>query len=358
MKFIKPVKSTLFLFIAMVVSKISFAQEALEAPEIKRPIYEELGVSSTTLFIVMLTFTIFLLFILVALIQSTKNVFHFKRNKTKIGLIVLALGSSFSSHATSVAAEPQGEAFINFPDSAFWAFLTLDIILVMLILYFTGIIKGVLAEFAPKKEKKSLFSRWNKTLTNAVDIEEEDTILLDHDYDGIKELDNDLPPWWKYGFYITIVWGVVYFGVYEVFGLADTQAEEYIAAKEAEDLQIAAYKEANPDMITAENVTLLTDASSLNKGKSIFTTNCVACHMDNGGGGIGPNLTDNAWIYGGDIKGVFNTVSEGATKGMIAWKDLISADEIQAVSSYVLSLPLAEGGKEAEGDNIVERPAK
>jgi len=352
MKLIKYIKSGALLILTLTVSMSIFAQETAVSKEIKQPIYEQLGVSSTTLFMIMLTFTILLLIILVALIQSTKNVLYFKKGKTKTGLLVIALCSSFFSSALSPEETVNTEAFVNFTDSAFWAFLTLDIIMVMLILYFAGIIKGVLSEYSREKRPITLFSRWNKTLTNAVDIEEEDSILLDHDYDGIQELDNDLPPWWKYGFYITIVWGVIYFGVYQLFGIAESQSEEYITQVNDHEREIAAYKAANPNLINEDNVTLLSDAASLAKGKKIFTDNCAVCHKADGGGSVGPNLTDNAWLYDYDIKGVFHTISEGANNGMISWKESLNGVEMQTVASYILSLEPAKEGKPAEGENI------
>jgi len=93
-------------------------------------------------------------------------------------------------------------------------------------------------------------------------------------------------------------------------------------------------------LLTAENVEQLTDAASLESGKAIFQTNCIACHMADGGGGIGPNLTDNYWILGAGIKNVYQTISEGGRsgKGMIPWKTTLSPEEMQQVASYVLSL--------------------
>lgn len=351
MKLFKSIKSTLALIVALVVSQIGFAQAV--APEIKRPVYEQLGISSTTLFTIMLCFTIFLILILIAVMQSTRNVYQFKQKKGLKAILLLIVAGS-STMGFSQETEAVAESFIAFPDSAFWAFLIFDIIIVMLILYFIGLMKGALSDYAPEKKPRTIFAKWNKTLTNAVDIEDEDSILLDHNYDGIQELDNDLPPWWKYGFYVTIVWGVIYFGVYHVFGLANLQTEEYLAEVAEGERAVAEYKAANPDLVTEETVELLTDASTLAKGKKIFETNCVACHAADGGGGIGPNLTDKYWLYDGDIKGVFHTVSEGANNGMQAWKDLLSPDKIQAVSSYVLSMPESANGKEPQGENIFE----
>ena len=355
MKRLNSIKSSILLLLALVFSQLGMAQDAVVTPNIDRPIYEDLGISSTTLFTVMLLFTIILILILIAVMNSTKNVFGFNNSKkaAKVGLVLFGLGATSSSFAQETAAGASA-AFISFPDSAFWAFMILDIILIMLILYFVGLMKGALSQYAPVRAPKTVFSRWNKALTNAVEIEDEASILLDHDYDGIQELDNDLPPWWKYGFYITIVWAVIYFSVYHVFKAAPLQGDEYLTELAEGEKEVAAFKASNPNSVTEETAKLLTDAGDLAKGKKIYETNCVACHMANGGGGIGPNLTDKNWIYNGDIKGVFHTISEGANNGMAAWKDLLSGDKIEAVASYVLSLPEAEGGKEPQGENIFE----
>ncbi len=177
-----------------------------------------------------------------------------------------------------------------------------------------------------------------QSMTKAHDLGKEDEILLaDHDYDGIKELDNVLPPWWKYGFYITILVGVFYY--IQVFTNAEqySQEQEYLAEVEKAQQELDAYKAANPD---AFKVTLLTDDASLAAGKTVFEKNCVACHMADGGGGIGPNLTDDKWILGGGIDNVVNTLNNGGRpgKGMISWKNVLSNEETQQVASYVISL--------------------
>ena len=190
-------------------------------------------------------------------------------------------------------------------------------------------------------------------MTQAVPIEEEGSILLDHDYDGITELDNELPPWWKYGFYITILWAVGYFFYYQVFEIGNLQEAEYLQEMADGERAMAEYKAAHPEMITADNVELLTDASTIAQGRSIYDTKCASCHMEGGRGGLGPNLTDDYWLYGNDISGVFTTISEGANNGMAAWKTMMPANEIQAVASYVMQLPdvsVADGGKEPQGD--------
>ncbi len=193
---------------------------------------------------------------------------------------------------------------------------------------------------------------WNKKLTNAVPIAEEGSIDLGHEYDGIRELDNNLPPWWKYGFYFTIAWSVVYLLVFHVFGEWSSKGEYENELAEAEVLK-AKYLERVGSLVDESSATLLTDASDIQAGKAIYTTNCVACHLANGGGGIGPNLTDAYWIHGGDVKDLFKTIKYGVIeKGMTPWQDLLKPKEMQQVASYILSElqgTSPEGGKEPQG---------
>lgn len=189
------------------------------------------------------------------------------------------------------------------------------------------------------EEGKPWFQKIIKSWTKTKAIEEESEIILDHNYDGIKELDNTLPPWWVYMFYATIIFAVVYLIRFEVLD-GDNQIVEYEKAVAEAKMEINKYKATATNVISAENVTLLTDAKDLKRGKAIFNLNCASCHIADGGGSIGPNLTDEYWILGGGIKNVFHTISNGGRdgKGMIAWKGNLKADDIAKVASYVLSL--------------------
>ncbi len=197
------------------------------------------------------------------------------------------------------------------------------------------------AKYDAQKVKTPKIITWLSTtykkLLGQKPVEEEHEIILDHNYDGIKELDNSLPPWWLYGFYASIIFGAIYLLRYHVFN-GDTQFDELETEYAEAKIAIENYKKNAKDLVDINTVEILTELSDLKAGQAIFETNCVACHKADGGGGIGPNLTDNYWISGGGIKDVFRTVSEGGRdgKGMIAWKTMLKPAEMAQVSSYVL----------------------
>ncbi len=258
-------------------------------------------------------------------------------------------------------------AFIEYPMVAL--FLGVFLFLLVAIEIVVSAVDKVTYHLLSDEQKKQLEeaqsvsfsdSKLMKMLTRSKDIDHEEDVMLDHDYDGIKELDNVLPPWWVGLFYITVIFAVVYLVRFHIVG-DYTQDEEFIAEMEQKDKEVQEYLKNAPDLMNAESATFLADDASLSEGKAIFTTNCVACHKADGGGSIGPNLTDEYWILGGGIKNVFTTISEGGRsgKGMVPWKESLKPTEIQKVASYVLSLQGTnpEGGKDPEGDKWVEEGA-
>jgi len=208
-----------------------------------------------------------------------------------------------------------------------------------------------------KERKPSWIRKVYLKLVDSVPVIKEKDILLDHDYDGIHELDNNLPPWWKYGFYVTIIFAFVYLIAYHVTGSAKLQVAEY-----EEELNIAKQQKeermrTQADFVTEENVTALLDADALERGKEIFQKNCVACHRADGGGQVGPNLTDEFWIHGGGVKNIFKVIHYGVpAKGMISWQAQLSPKQIQQVASYIITLKGSNpaGAKEPQGDKWTE----
>lgn len=205
-----------------------------------------------------------------------------------------------------------------------------------------------------RKKRESWWLRFDRRfLTKGVPVEQEADVLMHHNYDGVRELDNKLPPWWVWGFYITIIWSAFYMLHYHVSGTGPLSDEEYrqeiaMAEKEkAERLRLAG------ENITEATVTVLTAEADLAEGKIIYQKNCAACHLENGGGQVGPNLTDDYWIHGGGVKNIFRVINEGVpAKGMIAWKSQLSPKQIQKVSSYIMTMHGTNppGAKEPQGD--------
>lgn len=185
----------------------------------------------------------------------------------------------------------------------------------------------------------SIWEQINQKLTNAVPLEQESTIILNHDYDGIKELDNHLPPWWTYLFYTTAVFAVVYMFIYHVSGSMPLQTAEYnMEIALAAEIKAQNRSETKSDIDEA-NVTLSDNPSDLKKGAKIYQQQCAACHKSQGEGGIGPNLTDDYWLHGGSFKEIFATIKYGVPdKGMISWKPLLSPVQMRAVASYIKTL--------------------
>ncbi|MBU3026195.1 cbb3-type cytochrome c oxidase N-terminal domain-containing protein [Zobellia galactanivorans] len=266
-------------------------------------------------------------------------------------------------------------AFIKYPMAQ--VFLVFILFLLIVIAVITRAIENVMFQTLSKEgqeryiaaKSKSFQWEWGQKvyqkLLGSKPIEKEEEIILDHNYDGIRELDNNLPPWWVYLFYASIVFAVVYLARFHVFNDYN-QDQEYEQEVAAAQLEIEAYKKTAKGLVDANTVELLTDAGDLKAGQTIFESNCIACHMADGGGGIGPNLTDQHWILGGGIKNVFHTISEGGRdgKGMIAWKQTLKPAEIAQVASYVLSFQgtTPANPKPAEGDlwvdpNATEQPA-
>ncbi|MDT0605763.1 cbb3-type cytochrome c oxidase N-terminal domain-containing protein [Croceitalea rosinachiae] len=261
-------------------------------------------------------------------------------------------------------------AFIAYPITQFFLLMVLLILIAIEVILkaienvmFQTLSSEAQERYLADKNKKWEW-KWGKAmyakLTRTKKIEEEGEIILDHNYDGIRELDNVLPPWWVYMFYATIIFGVIYLVRFHIVG-DYTQAVEYDQEVAAAKIEIEEYKKTAKNLVDVNTVELLTDASDLNAGKTIFTTSCVVCHMADGGGGIGPNLTDENWILGGGIKNVFNTISEGGRdgKGMVAWKQSLKPLEMAQVASYLLQFQgtTPANPKAPEGDVWIDPDA-
>lgn len=193
---------------------------------------------------------------------------------------------------------------------------------------------------------------WNR-LNASVPVAKEHEVATDHEYDGIRELDNRLPPWWLYGFYVSILFAVVYLINYEVLGTGKHQDEEFQAEMMQAEEDVKVYLASLGDLIDESNVTLATETADINAGKAIYEANCAVCHAADGGGGVGPNFTDQYWLHGGDMPSIFKTIKYGVpSKGMIAWEAQLSPKKMQQVASYIYTMEgnTSANPKEPQGE--------
>ena len=175
-------------------------------------------------------------------------------------------------------------------------------------------------------------------------------LLLDHEYDGIQELDNNLPSWWVWLFYITIIFSAAYLVYYHVARVGDLQAAEYAKEmKRGETIKAAAMGKFEAGMASLQPAT---DPIVVEQGRQIYTKFCAPCHRADGGGLVGPNLTDDYWIHSSTYADTVKVIWDGVpAKGMITWKTVLKPDEIQAVASFIYTLrgaKLATPGKPPE----------
>jgi cytochrome c oxidase cbb3-type subunit 3 len=277
-------------------------------------------------------------------------------------LILITSLSPLTSHAQDQTLVVVKANYGGLDATAYWILLAVIMIEMVVIIFMLFSIRRIQAELMPATQKKvSTKTSWWKNLdkkifTRAVAVEREQDILLDHDYDGIRELDNALPPWWKYGFYISIVAAVIYMLHFHVLGSGKNPTEEYQAEMAKAQIEMDAYNAKNADRVDENNLTMPT-AAQIASGKEIFTATCWACHGKLGEGGAGPNLTDDYWIHKGSLKDVYLSVKHGyPDKGMQAWDKNFSAKEIVSLAGFIKSIKGTNppNGKAPQGDLYTE----
>lgn len=210
------------------------------------------------------------------------------------------------------------------------------------------------AEEQRKAKKTDWQALWNKLLSLRP-MEEEKDLEIDHEYDGIKELNNPIPAWFNALFYSTMAFGVVYLMVYHVFGWGLNQDQEYRQEVALAEKAKQEYLAQAANLIDESSITIDETGTLAAAGKAIFAANCVACHGNAGEGGIGPNLTDDYWLHGADIKDVFKVVKYGVpAKGMVPWEQTLTPGQIAEVSNYILSLHGSHpaNAKEPQGEKV------
>ncbi|MCB0700202.1 MAG: c-type cytochrome [Chitinophagaceae bacterium] len=320
------------------------------------------GGELNTVLIGLITLIIILLFAigllgstLVQLGKAYRNKLREQRssgNSSAAKTVLLLIGASLMSvyaqaQEVAEAAAPVSKSIAGMRKEEFYMLISVITLELIVLLVLMLLIKVMIAAITAKPETEAAkaaaakikkVSFWDR-FHAAVAIEKEEDILLDHNYDGIQELDNSLPPWWKYGFYLTIFIGVIYIWYYHAGGNGPSSREEYVAEVKQGEKEVAAYLATAADNVDENSVEML-DESGIAAGKDIFIKNCVACHANDGGGNaVGPNLTDDYWLHGGSLKDVFKTIKYGwPDKGMRSWKDDFSPKQIAQLASFVKSL--------------------
>jgi len=296
----------------------------------------------------------------VLMMVSKKAVQVSKQSATKAMMIfVVVMGSMFSNklsaQATSVIADSTKVVTTDFYGglsyNTFWTMTSVILLELLVVFLLVLFIRNIFRAIHPiekiivagKVQSDSwLVKTWHQLdkqfFTKAVPLDKEADLLLDHDYDGIKELDNALPPWWKYGFYITIVVAVFYLLKFEVWHTGMNPTEEYNKEMTTAKIETEAYLASAKENVDENSVTEL-DVAGIAAGKAIFAKTCVPCHLAEGQGLVGPNLTDEYWIHGGGIKDIFKTIKYGyPDKGMQSWQSTYSPVQMQQLASYIRSL--------------------
>ena len=267
-------------------------------------------------------------------------------------LLSLVISSLSQAQTLTQVVSPQNEGTQNSDTlliAAIWIVIGVSILVLIVTIYALAVLRTILLRETSGKAAetsgaagKSLLERINelfKGWTDAVPVEKEETVMLDHDYDGIRELDNHLPPWWKWLFYLSIVFAVVYLLAFHVFHIFPLSAEEYEQQMTRAKKELEVRKASLAASVDENSIEFTDDPSVLNAGKEIFDKNCVPCHASDGGGGVGPNLTDKYWIHGGSIHDIFRTIKYGVPeKGMITWQTQLSPVQIKDVACYVKTL--------------------
>lgn len=289
-----------------------------------------------------------------------------ERSGRATGVVTLLL---VASGANAQAYQPQTDTMSLW--SAFWWLFAINVFLFIILLVQMNILRsltravvGVAEEGSAKPAPGPTWAdRILKRLTRQVSIEEEKNIDLHHDYDGIRELDNVLPPWWLWLFYGTIAWGVIYLVNMHVINVWQHQDSEYINEMAQAKSDVEAYMATLTNTVDENSVTFTDDAALLAGGRELFNTYCTACHGADASGSetsVGPNLTDAYWIHGGGVKNIFKTIKYGVPeKGMIAWKAQLQPAELRSLACYIMSLE-GKGSatqKAPQGELWKEEPA-
>ncbi len=359
------------LFISIFLGLITIAVQAQDAAIPAAPAVQTDGGGYNMIAILMIVIALVLVFVIYSMGQVLITLLHQLNEKRKsiniLPIIILFISGSLLSitakaQEATAAAEEVIEAAPNYGGlsaSNFYSFcvvIGLEVVVIFVMMFFINRIKSELNPVVATKKSfdwGALFNKLDKKLfTKAVAVEKEQDIMLEHEYDGIRELDNSLPPWWKYGFIITIIVAGIYLMHFHVLGTGKNPTQEYEAELAQAKIEMDAYAALSKDKIDENNIQM-SDAAGIAEGNEIYQQMCWACHGKLGEGGAGPNLTDKNWIHQGSLNAIYASIKHGyPEKGMQAWEKQYSPKQINNLVSYIKTLQGTNppNPKPAEGD--------
>lgn len=328
-------------FLLLLISNLLLATGAYADAAVAAPVQEVFDPVA----VVLLTAIIGLAIVIIVLgnaVIGAVEIFRerMKKDAEKVATIVAILALTLFSNT----ANAQG-IFSTLSPVSYYLLLSVlgvEILVIVSLLFVLRFLVGIKSKKKIKaisigKPRINWFEKLNKT--QSLDAASEEEADMGHDYDGIRELNNPTPPWWKWGFLFTVAFGIVYAWRTEVSHAAPNQLQELAAAEEKAAVAKEEYLKKAANNIDENNVTQLTDPADLAVGQKIFIASCAPCHGPQGQGVVGPNLTDDFWLHGGKINDVFKTIKYGvAEKGMKAWQEDFSPKQLAQIASYVKSI--------------------
>lgn len=348
------------------IPSIGFAQIKSKTPFWDSELMEPVAITLVSIIILLLLTIGVMSKVLYAAIQTFRSkiikghpIYNIRKGSAML-LLVILVAVPVVIFANNMSGADASGMIAGISATSFYVLMSivlLQIIIIFLLLMmfknFSQLRRPVSLEVLEQEEarkKRTWFERINKT--RSFDEETEQAIALNHDYDGIVELDNPSPPWWNWFFILSVVYAVVYLWVLHVSKSVPMQIERLEIAYEKAEVAKQAYIEKMGAALDENSVVYLDSEADLSAGKQIFADVCAACHGPQGQGGVGANLIDDYWLHGGSIKDIFSLIKYGALeKGMPSWQDQYSPLQIAQVTSYIKSIggTTAEGGKEPEG---------
>jgi cytochrome c oxidase cbb3-type subunit 3 len=342
----------------LLAAPAAFAQATADTTATASAVAASPSIWSSPLFWVFVAAIIGLLFVIIAIGSVLVGLVNTKlgSNAAKAIALLMLIGFSATTASAQAVATPVQAVQGGLEPNAIIVLLVAIGVELFVIIYLYSILQRMLVtlgykQATPARQSKWSWAYWYENMTKAIPVEKESEVATDHNYDGIRELDNSLPPWWVYMFYATIAFAFVYVFYYH-FSSGPLQEEEYNKELELASIQKTEQLKKVASNVDENTVVVLTEAADLAKGKSSYITKCAACHGQAGEGGVGPNLTDEYWIHGGGVSDIFKTIKYGVQeKGMIAWQAQMQPTEMQQVTSFVMSLQGTNpaNGKAAQG---------